>query len=258
MNAVPDSARPHPASGVSGWWEAFLGLFYGEVCEACHKQRATAKEGYVCASCRAEVTLIEPPFCQRCGAVFPGEINGTFQCGNCRNLELEFSYARAVATADGVLLDILHRYKYENALWVEPFVTELFVDTAAPKVKDGKWDMIIPVPLHPRRQKEREFNQAEVLGRALSRATDIALETNLLQRTIDTRSQTRLPRAQRRDNVRRAFRFRGAKGELAGKRVILVDDVLTTGSTTNACARLLRQNGAEEVCVWTLARGLLH
>jgi len=97
-----------------------------------------------------------------------------------------------------------------------------------------------------------------VLGRALSRATDIALETNLLQRTIDTRSQTRLPRAQRRDNVRRAFRFRGAKGELAGKRVILVDDVLTTGSTTNACARLLRQNGAEEVCVWTLARGLLH
>jgi len=171
---------------------------------------------------------------------------------------LEFSHARAVATADGVLLDILHRYKYENALWVEPFVTKLFVDVACPQVKNGKWDLIIPVPLHPRRQKEREFNQAEVLGRALSRATAIPLETRLLQRTIDTRSQTRLPRAQRSENVRRAFRFRGRKGEMAGKRIIVVDDVLTTGATTNACARLLRQNGAEEVCVWTLARGLLH
>jgi len=258
VNARPDTARPQFVSGVSVLWEAFLGFFYGEVCEGCDKQRATAKEGYVCASCRADVKLIEPPFCQRCGAVFPGEITVPFQCGNCRDLELDFSHARAVAVADGVLLDILHRYKYENALWVEPFVTELFADVAGPQVKTGNWDMIVPVPLHPRRQKEREFNQAEVLGSVLGKATDIALETRFLQRTIDTRSQTRLPRTERRENVRRAFRFRGTKGELAGKRVILVDDVLTTGATTNACARLLRQNGAEEVCVWTLARGLLH
>jgi len=258
MNAPIEIARLHPSSGASGLWDAFLGLFYGEACEACDKQRATAKEGYVCASCRADVKLIEPPFCQRCGAVFPGEVTGQFQCGNCRHLELDFSHARAAAAADGVLLDILHRYKYEHALWVEPFITEVFVAVAGPKVKTGQWDMIVPVPLHPRRQKEREFNQAEVLGRALSSSTDIALETRLLQRTIDTRSQTRLPRAQRGENVRRAFRFRGRAGELAGKRVIVVDDVLTTGATTNACARLLRQNGAEEVCVWTLARGLLH
>ena len=258
MNALPDTARPPLVSGVTALWEAFLGFFYGEVCEACDKRRATAKEGYVCASCRADVKLIEPPFCQRCGAVFPGEITSLFQCGNCRDLELDFSHARAVAVADEVLLDILHRYKYENRLWVEPFVTELFADVAGPQVKAGNWDMIVPVPLHPRRQKEREFNQAEVLGRALSNATGVALETKLLQRTIDTRSQTQLPRGQRRENVRRAFRFRGSKGELAGKRMIVVDDVLTTGATTSACARLLRQNGAEEVCVWTLARGLLH
>ena len=258
MNVVPDTACRHPASGMNAWWEAFLGLFYGEVCEACDQQRATSAEGYVCGSCRADVKLIEPPFCQRCGSVFPGAITSTFECGNCRDLQLEFSSARAVAIAAGVLLDILHRYKYENALWVEPYVTELFVSGAGPNIKTGEWDLIIPVPLHPRRQREREFNQAEVLGRALSSATGIGLKTRLLQRTVDTRSQTQLPRAQRGENVRRAFQFRGQKAELAGKRVILVDDVLTTGATTSACARLLRQNGAGEVCVWTLARGLLH
>src|SRR5688572_28776712 len=104
MNALLETGRMQPASGLNAFWEAFLGFFYGEVCEACHKQRATAKEGYVCASCRDDVKLIEPPFCQRCGSVFPGQVTSIFQCGNCRNLEFEFSHARAVAAAEGVLL----------------------------------------------------------------------------------------------------------------------------------------------------------
>lgn len=263
MNAAtiesPITARlPGRSPTASSWWDAFLGFFYGEVCEACHKQRATRKEGYVCADCRADVKLIAPPFCERCGSVFPGEITSAFVCGNCETLDFDFSHARAVGGADGVLLDVLHRYKYENALWIEPFLAELFASIAGPKVKDGKWDAIIPVPLHSRRQREREFNQAEVLGRVLSQATDIPMETRFLQRVVDTPTQTRLSRKQRDENVRRAFRFRGKKGELAGQRIVVVDDVLTTGATANACARLLRQNGADEVCVWTLARGLLH
>jgi len=240
------------------WGEAFLGFFYGDVCEACGKQRATAKEGYVCGACRAEVKWIEPPFCRCCGAVFPGEITSTFECGNCRGLELASSHARAVAGAEGVLLDILHRYKYESALWVQPFLTEVFAEGAGPKVKDGGWDMIVPVPLHPRRQKDREFNQAQVLSRALSKATGLTVAPKLLRRVVDTRTQTRLSRSERSENMRGAFRFVGAKADVKGQRIVVVDDVLTTGATANACARVLRQNGAEEVCVWTLARGLLH
>jgi ComF family protein len=256
---IPNRVRTRAiAARAAEWREAFLGFFYGDVCEGCGNQRATAKEGYVCAECRASIKLIEPPFCQCCGAVFPGEITSAFECANCRDLQLAFSYARAVAGAKDVLLDVLHRYKYENALWVQPFLTELFAEVAGPKVKTGKWDMIVPIPLHPRRQKQREFNQAQVLGRALGKATGIGLATKLLRRVIDTRSQTRLSRAERSENVQKAFRFVGTKADVQRKRIVLVDDVLTTGATANACARLLRQNGAEEVCVWTLARGLLH
>ena len=243
---------------TAAWAEAFLGFFYGDVCEGCHEQRATAKEGYVCAACRDNVKPIEPPFCQRCGAVFAGEITSAFECGNCRDLKLDFSQARAVASAEGVLLDVLHRYKYENGLWVEPFLTELFAEVAGPQVKVGGWDLIVPVPLHPRRQKEREFNQARVLAGALSKATQIELNTKLLRRVVDTRKQTLLSRAERLKNVKRAFQFAGSKADVRNRRVVLVDDVLTTGATANGCARLLRQNGAAEVCVWTLARSRLH
>ena len=118
--------------------------------------------------------------------------------------------------------------------------------------------MILPVPLHPRRQRQREFNQAQVLSRALSKATGVAMATKLLRRVVDTRTQTRLSRSERSENMRGAFGFVGAKADVKGKRMVVVDDVLTTGATANACARLLRQNGAKEVCVWTLARGLLH
>jgi competence protein ComFC len=246
------------AGHAAAWAEAFLGFFYGDVCEGCHKQRATAKEGYVCAACRDNVKPIEPPFCRRCGAVFAGEITSAFECGNCRDLKLDFSQARAVASAEGVLLDVLHRYKYENGLWVAPFLTELFAEVAGPQVNAGGWDLIVPVPLHPRRQKEREFNQARVLAGALSKATQIELNPRLLRRVIDTRTQTRLSRAERLKNVKGAFQFLGSKADVRGKRIVLVDDVLTTGATANGCARLLRQNGAAEVCVWTLARSRLH
>lgn len=246
------------ASRAAPWSEAFLSLFYGDVCEGCKERRATAREGYVCVACRASVKFVQPPFCQCCGAVFAGAITSAFECANCRDLELAFSHARAVALAEGVLLDVLHRYKYESGLWVEPFLSQLFAEHAGPLVKAGGWDLIVPVPLHPRREKEREFNQAEVLGDALSKASGVAFEANLLQRVVDTRTQTRLSRSERQENVRRAFRFKGTKEHVKGKRIIVVDDVLTTGATANGCARLLRQNGAQDVCVWTLARSRLH
>jgi len=122
-------------------------------------------------------------------------------------------------------------------------------------LRQQHWDGIVPVPLYPAKQRERGFNQAERLARRLAVATDIPLNTRLLRRVVATRTQTLLSREERLANVRKAFApCRGLA--LNGERFVLVDDVLTTGATTGACARALCAAGAGEVCVWTVARGV--
>jgi len=122
-------------------------------------------------------------------------------------------------------------------------------------LREQKWDLIVPVPLHHAKEREREFNQAERLAVGLAQALQLPMRSNLVRRVLPTRTQTLLTKAQRADNVRRAF-VAGNGRKLRGERIILVDDVLTTGATTSACARVLRTLGAGEVCVWTVARGL--
>jgi competence protein ComFC len=118
-----------------------------------------------------------------------------------------------------------------------------------------KWDFIATVPLHSLKQREREFNQAVVLASHLSDATKIQLNTRLLRRVNSTMTQTRLTKQQRAENMRGAFAVRNGV-KLNGEKIILVDDVFTTGATTNACAQVLRAAGAGDVCVWTVARSL--
>jgi competence protein ComFC len=240
------------------WWEAAMGFLYAEVCQACAQRRATAREGYVCSQCRATVKFIVPPFCTKCGAMFEGEITTRFQCGNCKGVELFFTYARAAAPARDVLMEMIHKYKYNKALWVEPFLAQLLNQIAVPVIQAEGWDLIIPVPLYRRREAEREFNQAERLGKALSKGAGVPFAGGILERRTDTRTQTRLSRSERAENVRRAFALKGHASAIKDRRIVLVDDVLTTGATANAAARVLRRHGAAEVCAWTLARGLLH
>ena len=153
------------------------------------------------------------------------------------------------------MFQVIHRYKYQRALWFEPFLAELLVRQAAPNLSPKEWDWIVPVPLYPVKEREREFNQAERLAAHLSRATRIPLNARLLRRVEHTRTQTMLTRQERAENVRGAFAMR-RDASLRGERIVLIDDVLTTGATTSACARALRAAGARDVCVWTVLRGL--
>ena len=235
---------------------AALAFLYPEVCQICGTERALAAEGFVCPTCWRQVRFIRPPFCARCGLPYEGDITTAFECANCRELELHFSSARSAVAAGGMMLEIVHRYKYKRALWFESFLADLLLREAAPVLGREKWDWIVPVPLYPTKQREREFNQAERLARHLSVATKIPMNARLLKRVEPTRTQTLLTRQERALNVRNAFALRERGRRFCGERMVLLDDVFTTGATTSACARVLRDAGAGEVCVWTVARGL--
>jgi competence protein ComFC len=247
MNVLTDS--------VKGWLNAGLGLIYPEICQLCGGARATPAEGYVCDGCRAKVRVIKAPFCERCGRPYEGDITNEFECANCREMEWHFESARSAVVARDPVLEAIHRYKYQRAFWFEPFLADLLIQAAGPALAGKKRDMIVPVPLHPTKQRAREFNQAERLADRLGAATRIPVNKRLLRRVVLTRTQALLKRPERLANVRNAFAMRDGQ-RLNGERLVLVDDVFTTGATTGACAQVLVAAGAGEVCVWTVARGI--
>ncbi len=245
-----------PVARLKSWLEAGVGFFYPNVCQVCSNERAIGDEGYVCPACWWGVRFIKPPFCDRCGLPFEGEITTTFECANCHEMELHFRWARAAVVANGVTRDVIHRYKYQQALWFEPFLADLLKRVAEPALAGGDWDIIIPVPLHPTKLREREFNQAERLAKCLSRTTGIPVNARLLRRVQYTETQTELSRTARLANVRRAFEVID-KQLVKGLNCLVVDDVMTTGATTSACAQALIEAGATEIGVLTVARAIL-
>jgi len=238
--------------------EAAASLLYPDVCQLCYEERATRVEGYVGRQCRREIRFIVPPQCDRCGLPFQGDITERFECTNCRELELQFSQARACVAAQGMVLEVIHRWKYSRALWFEPFLVELLLREALPSLAEAKWDLIVPVPLHGEKETEREFNQAERLAKPLACASGLELGLDLVRRVQPTATQTKLKRQERASNLRGAFAAGPSARRARKQRVVLVDDVLTTGATASACARVLKAAGAADVCVRTVARGLLH
>jgi competence protein ComFC len=246
---IPARVRP--------WFDAALGFVYPEVCQLCQKHRATPPEGYVCAECWKEVRFIVPPFCERCGLPFHGEIDDAFECSNCREMELHFAAARSAVAARGPVLEAVHRYKYGGQLWFEEFLISLLVPSAREWFGREKCTALVPVPLFPVKERERGFNQAERLAQRLGAAMTVPVERKLLKRVAPTPTQTRLSRKERAENMRNAFVLRRDE-PLTGGHFVLIDDVFTTGATTSACAKLLLRAGAERVTVWTVARAEFH
>lgn len=234
--------------------DAALNFVYPAVCQLCGEERAGKREGYVGSQCWSEVRFVTAPFCDRCGLPYDGDILQPFRCGNCADMEFGFRFARSAVRANAIMLDIIHRYKYHQALWFEPFLGDLLERAAGPALAGQQWDVLVPVPLHPIKKRERQFNQAERLARCLGRKLGLPVNVQAVRRAQFTETQTRLGRSQRAANVGRAFAPQ-AGCDLRGQNVILVDDVMTTGATTSACAKALRQAGAADVCVWTVARG---
>jgi len=244
---------------IPDWVNGVLGLVFPEACQICGKHRAGPKDGYVCEECWTKpgaIQFIRKPFCERCGLPYSGDLTSDFVCGNCHGLKLHFSSARSSVVAARLVTDVIHRFKYQGHVWFEPFLADLLLCELIPWIeRTGRWDCLIPIPLHPQKERQREFNQSQRIAAAASAKIRIPTVSHAVKRVRDTETQTHLSRDKRAANMRKAFAMTG-RYPLNGKRVILIDDVFTTGATTNACAQVLREAGADEVCVWTVARGI--
>lgn len=197
--------------------------------------------------------LLEAPFCERCGHPYWGQMGGRFRCVNCGGRACHYEAARAQYLNRGAVRETVHAFKYGGAYWLRRMLGGWIVEGFERHYAGVGFDVIVPVPLHPSRLRWRGFNQAEELGKVLSRRTGLPVIAGL-RRLRDTGAQVAMGRRERRSNVRGAFGLAGS-GTYRDTRVLLVDDVFTTGSTVNECARQLRRAGAASVHAITVARG---
>ncbi len=217
----------------------------------------------LCPECRLAFSPVEPPFCTVCGMVFKSREGENHTCGTCLAAPGHFSAARALGIYDQSLMILVHCLKYRGKLQLVRPLSRLLLDAFCRYWQGGYFDLIIPVPLHQKKLRSRGFNQAHLLvkewpaeiSRRSGTAADIHIAADVLVRQKWTRPQTGLGRKGRILNIKNAFDLPDA-APVRGKRILLVDDVFTTGSTVNECARVLMHGGAECVHVLTLARAM--
>ncbi len=229
--------------------DGFLSLILPLNCLICRKGLEPGNKKYLCNCCWAKIKLIEEPVCSRCGRPSALSI-----CSSCKTKRYYYRTARAAGIYEGILRECIHLLKYGKKVCLAKPLGKLLKELMGNDGNLRKADLLVPVPLDKRRYREREFNQSHLLAKAVNRYFKIPISSRNLRRTRTTLPQTQLNRKQREENVRGLFRVAKAK-EYRGKVILVVDDVFTTGSTVNECAKVLSRAGAQEVHVLTVARG---
>jgi competence protein ComFC len=233
--------------------QALLDLVYPPRCEVCD---ALGEQAF-CAACLAQVSRHAPPECRKCGALLPRSAIARDVCGECRDTRYYHEGARSVGLHVGTLRTAVIQFKFENRRRLQEPLARLLAERmrTEPEPPQGlplrAADLIVPVPLHPRRRQWRGFDQAHLLALELSRMTGVPMVTGLA-RTRPTTPQLQLSPHQRAENVRGAFAPLG--DVLQGRRILLLDDVYTTGATINQAARAAKAGGAAEVYALTVSR----
>lgn len=231
-------------------------LVFPDACPLCGSFREESPERSFCTLCMESLRLVRSPLCNRCGFPFPSGEGEDHLCGECLLSPPPFSTARSLGLYETTLLDAVHRFKYRRAVRIGEGLGRLMADV---RMEGGpslsSFDRVLPVPLHPARLRERGFNQSAVLAGAVSRRITVPLDLFSLRRIRDTKPQTSLNRIERKGNVRGAFSV-ARPSSIEGKKVLLVDDVYTTGNTLSEAARELLRGGASEVAVLTAARAV--
>ena len=237
----------------------WLDFLYPPACLQC---RVPLQKGrYLCQSCCEDLPRIKQPYCMKCGDSIEGLVPDDVVCTRCRGVDYFFDFARSVTSAEGPANEIMHAYKYGRQIHLHRelalLMEELWNDPRLSVQKNPPW-VVVPVPLHWRRERWRWFNQSYEIAKTLAQQCNLSCQ-KALRRTRNTSQQALLDRGHRLANLQGAFQLSPREQRLETTRdkpVLLIDDVFTTGSTVEECARVLKEEGgAEKVVVLTVLRG---
>lgn len=245
---------------------SLLDVVFPPVCLLCGRKTLSGSMS-TCPECWAKARPIDGPVCKKCGLPILSqdrkELDIPYLCLICRKTEWRFDLARAGYIFDGPVKDAIHMMKYQGHFGMGRWLGDKMAEILAENnylAEDNYYnrgdktkDLIISVPLSPERLREREFNQSVILADSVGSALGIPVYHRLLERLNGDRPQVGLTTKERWSNVRGKFLVRSPE-IILNKRIVLVDDVMTTGATVNECARALKRKGASSVEVWTLAR----
>lgn len=240
---------------LGAFWRTAGDLVFPPVCVHCGALVEGGRRRHLCARCDAQIAVAEPPCCRTCGFPFYGEAGSGRLCPHCTALEPAFREGRTCVLLKGPARSLVHALKYHRALHVLEDIAVLI--RAAPGIAEHlRGAVLVPVPLHARKERERGYNQSRLLAESFAAAGGGGARVEEpLRRIVDTPSQTTLDRRTRQANLKNAFALRTGAAINPAERYVLIDDVFTTGSTLNACATVLRRAGCLNLDVVTFGHG---
>ncbi len=237
------------------WWNGLLDVFFPRSCLDCGKPVDGDGFLYLCQSCGRRVVYAGPPCCQSCGYPIYGEIESARTCPHCLHLEPAYEAGRVATLFQGPVRSLIHALKYEQAEYVVEDLARL-AKQSPEFLNFLRGAVLVPVPLHPRKLRERGYNQSDLIAGALCRAAQGGTRRlRLLERVLDTPSQTHFSRRERQANLKNAFALVNDASIMEHQRYVIIDDVFTTGSTLNACAQVLRRSGVRRIGIATIGHG---
>jgi ComF family protein len=250
------------SSPKQGWFggvrevaDRALDLVFPRSCVACEDPvDESSRYRFVCSPCSRLLTIAHQPACKTCGFPFFGAVETERSCPHCLELLPLFREARTAVLMKGPARRMIHELKYRGQVHLMKDIRQIFSE-AEGLLEFARGSVLLPVPLHPRKRRERGFNQSRLLAECVAGLTSGAQVADGLERVKDTESQTHLDRERRKRNLKNAFAMRPNCGLHSDSRFILVDDVFTTGSTLNACAAVLRRSGISCIDVITFGHG---
>lgn len=232
--------------------EELLDLIFPKTCFGCKKRLSPIAEIYICPLCLNKICKLQPPFCKTCGR--PVEPLSE-RCPDCTGQNFYFSRGFTSNLYEGLIKDCIHNFKYNSYTYLGGTLAFFMADFAKRYIDIDKIDAIASIPLHWQRKRDRGFNQSAILAEILSKNFRIPYTSTGLSRIKSIQPQVELPRKERISNVLDVFKVKNPK-KILDKRILLIDDVFTTGATFNECSRVLMECGAKDVWVFSLARGI--